>query len=298
MNERFEEFCHTRGNPLSVDRAAGVLKGVKLLGLTSRNGRVYREEALARAATLYEGAKVNVNHAKGGPLAPRDYQDRFGRIRHVEYRPGEGLFGELHFNPKHPLSEQLLWDAEHAPEQVGFSHNVLARTSHDGTQTVVEEITKVDSVDLVADPATTRGLFEQTKVDLVNEVLLAEATLEQLRAARPDLVNELREAADLEQRRLARRMRIAELLSQYGLPMPGARDAAQQRLTSETFVESLLEATSDQVVEARIADRAALVEACRQGMRPTVTVREQPLLHAQEHSAPAGAEEFAASLKG
>lgn len=54
-----------------------------------------------------------------------------------------------------------MWDAEYAPENVGFSHNILARTTpqQDGTL-LVEEITKVRSVDLVADPATTRGLFE------------------------------------------------------------------------------------------------------------------------------------------
>ncbi len=290
MYQRFEEFCHTRANPLAVDRAGGVLKGVKLLGLASRNGRVYRETALAKALALYEGAKVNVNHGKGGPASPRDYQDRLGRIRHVEHRPGEGLFGELHFNPKHPLSEQLLWDAEHAPEQVGFSHNVMARTSVEQGQTVVEEITHVESVDLVADPATTRGLFESTTP-------LASMTLAELTEARPDLVEQLREGAACKERELARRVRIAELLSEYGLPMPGGRDARHQRLTSATFVESLIEAATEEIVEARIADRAALVETCRTTGRPTVAVREQEPLGGREAAGEATAEEFAASLK-
>jgi hypothetical protein len=72
-----------------------------------------------------------------------------------------GLRGDFHFNPKHALAEQLIWDAEHSPENVGFSHNVEARTSRRDGKVVVEEITRVQSVDLVADPATTRGLFEQ-----------------------------------------------------------------------------------------------------------------------------------------
>ena len=54
-----------------------------------------------------------------------------------------------------------MWDAEHASQNVGLSHNVLARTTRHGDETVVEAITKVQSIDLVADPATTRGLFEQ-----------------------------------------------------------------------------------------------------------------------------------------
>ena len=158
--EHLQEFCSSRGLALRIDRTAGLLRGVKLLGLASKNGREYPEATLARAAALYEGAKVNVNHPKGHPFAPRDYQDRLGTIRNVVARSGEGLFGDLQFNPKHALAEQLVWDAEHAPENVGFSHNVQARTAKRGDQTIVEEILAVQSVDLVADPATTRGLFE------------------------------------------------------------------------------------------------------------------------------------------
>lgn len=160
MSELLQEYCDSRGVPVRVDRAAGVIRGVKILGLKSRNGRSYLPAALREAAALYENAKVNVNHPKGHPAAPRDYQDRLGQICGVELRADEGLFGDLHFNPKHALAEQLVWDAEHAPENVGFSHNVEARTSRRGDDVVVEAITRVQSVDLVADPATTRGLFE------------------------------------------------------------------------------------------------------------------------------------------
>jgi hypothetical protein len=161
MTEALQEFVDSRGVTLRVDRAAGVLRGVKLIGLESLNGRRYRPEALAAAVSLYEGAKVNVNHPKEGPLAPRDYRDRLGVIREVEFRAEEGLFGTLHFNPKHAVAEQLAWDAEHNPRNVGFSHNVLARLTRDGAQSLVEAITHVQSVDLVADPASTRGLFEE-----------------------------------------------------------------------------------------------------------------------------------------
>jgi len=162
MTDLLQEFCDSRGLALRVDRGGGLIRGIKVLGLVSRNSREYLPDALGRAAKLYEGAKVNVNHPKGHPLAPRDYQERIGVIRNVEHRPGHGLFADFHFNPKHYLSEQLIWDAEHAPENVGFSHNVQARTSRRGETTLVEEILHVHSVDLVADPATTRGLFESS----------------------------------------------------------------------------------------------------------------------------------------
>ena len=214
-----QEFVHSRDAALVVDRAAAVIRGVKILGLDSQNGRSYLPAALAAAVPLYEGAKVNVNHAKGHPTAPRDYQDRIGRLRGVHARAGAGLFGDLHLNPRHALAEQLLWDAAHAPENVGFSHNVQARTAQREGRTVVESIVAVHSVDLVADPATTRGLFEtrlndssqcggatvvgrgllgETMVDgadacggtAVSAALrrpLADCTLAELRAARPDL---------------------------------------------------------------------------------------------------------------
>lgn len=184
MIETLQEYADARGAALRVDRAGAVIHGVKILGLQSRNGRAYLPDALAQAAGMYEGVKVNVNHPKGGPLAPRDYQDRIGVIRGVALRADEGLFGDFHFNPKHALAEQLLWDAEHAAENVGFSHNVQARTAKSGEKTVVEAILKVQSVDLVADPATTRSLFESADGAGVLEGL----SIEDLRRQRPELV--------------------------------------------------------------------------------------------------------------
>jgi hypothetical protein len=104
MNETLREFVDSRGVAIRVDREAGVIRGVKVLGLKSRNGRTYLPDALVQAAALYEGAKVNVNHAKTSPFGPRDYQDRIGAIRNVQSRRDEGLFADFHFNPKHALA--------------------------------------------------------------------------------------------------------------------------------------------------------------------------------------------------
>ncbi|GEM_PF-1523358 len=157
--EPLTEYASSRGMSPRVDRHNGRIFGVKVLGLESRNGRVYRPEAIAAAAPLYENVKVNVNHPKTRPHEARDYQDRLGCLRNVR-ATADGLFGDLYFNPHHPLADQLAWDAEHAPENVGLSHNVQARTRRYGDQVIVEAIESVTSVDLVADPATTRGLYE------------------------------------------------------------------------------------------------------------------------------------------
>ncbi|WP_425396706.1 hypothetical protein [Aeoliella sp.] len=291
MEQRLQEFVDSTGQSIRVDAERGVLRGVKLLGLTSRNGRTYRESALTGAIALYEGAKVNVNHPKGSPLAPRDYQDRLGVVRQVKHRAGEGLFGDLHFNPKHALAEQLAWDAQHAPEQVGLSHNVLARTSQEGEVTVVEAITKVESVDLVADPATTRGLFEQTAGETQ---LLESLTVEQLSSHRADLVEAIERPLVEQLALLRRRVRIAELLAEHNLPLPGAQHA--ERVTTAAFLETLLHASSDEKLETLIADRAALVRSATSHAGPVVS-REQHWLPTDSHRKSESPKEYAASLR-
>ena len=289
MNETLQEFVDSRGVAMRVDRKNGVIRGVKILGVHSRNGRTYLPEALIEAARLYEEAKVNVNHPKQSPLGARDYQDRIGVLRNVVPRAAEGLFADFHFNPKHALAEQLIWDAEHTPQNVGFSHNVEARTARRGDQVVVEAITKVQSVDLVADPATTRGLFESasgTTEARLNEAAgkdgasgLSDLTLEELKRHRPDLVEVLEqgqraelarlraevdrlEAAEalLEKRALCRR-----LLSEFNLPDPDLAEGWEKSVVSERFVGSLLAAPSEQAMREMVEERAELARGAEAG---------------------------------
>ncbi|MCL6503964.1 MAG: hypothetical protein K6T86_14870 [Pirellulales bacterium] len=210
MLTRLQEFCAWPERAARVDREAAVLRGVKILGLHSRNGRRYLPEALAAAAPLYEGARVNVDHPQGPAPQARCYRDRLGILRQVRAE-ADGLYGDLHYNPKHALAEQLLWDAEHAPQNVGLSHHVQARAAYRGGELVVEAILEVYSVDLVAEPAATRGLFEaaggqdaaqpgpdgpkavpaaHAALDLASErfaMELAELSVSQLLEARPDV---------------------------------------------------------------------------------------------------------------
>ncbi|MGD0899220.1 MAG: hypothetical protein ABR915_15395 [Thermoguttaceae bacterium] len=275
MTETLQEFCDCRGLSIGADRTAGVIRGVKILGLESRNGRTYLPEALAQAASLYENAKVNVNHPKPSPGAPRDYQDRIGVIRNVTPQ-GDGLFADFHFNPKHGLAEQLLWDAEHAPENVGFSHNVEARTARRGDRVVVEAITRVQSVDLVADPATTRGLFESSAAP-------AAAAADRPQPADGPLLETLRQQHAAEVRRLeaeVQRLSLLEaahqkhdivrrILREFQFPEPDASDPLGRAVTSRRFVESLLAAPDEAAMRALVEERAALVRALGAGGLPS-----------------------------
>lgn len=150
---------------MQPDAKNGVLREVKICGNKSKNRREYSDPVLTAAIPLYQGAKANVGHPRGeNPFEARHYGDRLGRFEGPRVREGAGLFGDLHFNPKHKLAEQLLWDAEHSPESVGFSHNVLARMDFKDDWAIVQEITRVISVDLEADPGSVRGLFENEEL--------------------------------------------------------------------------------------------------------------------------------------
>jgi hypothetical protein len=188
QTERLTEYVDNRGQTLRVDTEKCVIHGVKILGFESANNRSYKPAAVSKAKSLYEGARVNVNHTKGATLEPRGYQDRLGSIKGVTEGQG-GLYGNLHYNPKHVLAEQLVWDAQNAPENVGLSPVHTCQVVTTGGRKVVEGIEHVHSVDLVADPATNKTLFEHHSED--DSVSLKDLTLEQLREQRSDLIEKL-----------------------------------------------------------------------------------------------------------
>ena len=184
---------------------------------------------------------------------------------------------DLHYNPKHPLAEQLAWDAENSPESVGFSHVVEAVTRRVQKEDVVESIVKVHSADLVADPATTSGLFEQEhqNTGVWDVADYATLTVEELKKQRPDLAESLvnesakvaeaaaKATADAEEAKKLREQlaqyqakealaaadaEIAALVAEHKLPAPVVTDSlksilreAKDKASRETIVKSLAE---------------------------------------------------------
>jgi len=281
------ETVDSRGLTLRLDAPAGQIKGVKILGTESKNGRTYPAQTLRDAVGLYEGAKVNVNHPRGPADGPRDYQDRLGVIRNVSARE-DGLYGDLCFNPKHAIAEQLGWDAAHAPENLGLSHNVTAAVKRQGDKTVVERITRVNSVDLVADPATTKSLFEATEPKPLDKLTLAE-----LRQHRPDLVEQITAdqaaalaAAQAEAETLRAAVKghekhetIRRVLAEHHQPEPTA-----------AFLEALAAAPDEAAIRRLVEDRAALA-------RQAATHRPQSQAQGQA-AAPITPKDFAAEIRG
>lgn len=143
-----------------VDRAAGIIRGVSILGRTSVNGREYSDTAMRDAARLYEGARVRINHPdRRNPYRERSLSEEFGTLKNVRLE-GSRVKGDLHFVKSHPDAEWILERAERFPDKLGLSHNADGKSSRRGGREVVESLSRVVSVDLVNEPATTGGLFE------------------------------------------------------------------------------------------------------------------------------------------
>lgn len=168
----------------------GIIRGVKLLGLRSRNKRNYDTPGVrASGLKLMEGVQVYIDHPEKAET-PRSYRDKFGQIRNVRYEAGKGHFGDLHYNPKHQAAEQFLWDVENSPNTQGFSINSKikpGKTDSSG-DVIVESLEVVRSVDIVAKPATNSGIFESESPE-EDEVM----DLKTLREKHPELVKSILE---------------------------------------------------------------------------------------------------------
>lgn len=170
-----------------IDRTAGLIRDVKLMGLESKNKRRYHIPNPA----LFEGVQVRIDHhGKEGRtdelLTDPSFKDIWATTQNITVSP-EGVRGDLKYNPKHPWMESILWWAENTPTVGGFSPINWGLHSHQGDETIID-IVEVESIDLVDKPATTNGLYERENDTMdPKEVLkiqesLAAKTLEALNA--------------------------------------------------------------------------------------------------------------------
>lgn len=184
--KRIEERIQFSGGKVCREGDKPFIDGVLLCGASSANNRDYAKEAFeGDRAARYEGRPVHVNHTN-----ERTVEGKLGWISNVTRRASDGMpVGRLNVNPKHPLAESVLWAAEHNPSFYGMSHVAHCRTKAGANgRELVEEILSVESVDIVAEPATTKGLYEQTggravakiKLTKLIECLAAKVKLEKL----------------------------------------------------------------------------------------------------------------------
>jgi len=140
-----------------VDREAGIIRGVKLLGRTSRNNREYTDRAMTESAALCEGVRVYVDHDRSGK--DRKVSDFFAEIKDVRTKE-DGNYADLHFLKSHALAESVLERADRFAGSFGMSPHQFGPTVTKGGKQIVESVAHIRSVDIVDTPATTNSLFE------------------------------------------------------------------------------------------------------------------------------------------
>lgn len=289
--ETQEHHCFTlQGLEVAHDVDAGVLKGVKLIGHHSKNGREYPASVLRNAVSHYEGIAINVDHAvdaNGKPSqGPRSVRSRNGMAVNARYVEDKGIFADWKYNPKQSETEKILWSAENMPGEVGFSHDARLRVNpKKNDKVVVEEIVGVRSVDVVADPATTASLFEHdaSHGDIPEteneEMALENVTLAELKEARPDLVTAIESAATesseleaviAERDALKAAAKLADEIAAIEAELIAAKlDPKDDKQCSAAFLKVLRTAEATDRAEL-IADRAALVGE-RKPTKPVTT---------------------------
>lgn len=142
-----------------------MIRGVKVLGLESKNGRRYLKEAAEKAVPRYEGRKIYIDHQLiegNGKSKPRQTRERWGKLVNVKPDASGELYGDLEYLDSHPMTESILEAAERFND-FGLSHDAGGKMRKEAGENVVYEIAEVYSVDIVQDPATNRNLFESVQ---------------------------------------------------------------------------------------------------------------------------------------
>lgn len=150
------------GDRPDVDRDAGVIRNVKVLGTISRNGREYSEAAKRDAVKVLEGTTVNIDHNRDHPKKERGFMEGVGTLHGLESRPDGVYAAEFRIKKSHPCAPVIFESAERFPKDFGLSINAEGAVVKRGTKWVVESLVAAHSVDVVGKPATTDGLFESS----------------------------------------------------------------------------------------------------------------------------------------
>jgi hypothetical protein len=127
-----------------------------MLGGKSSHGYEYEQAAMAKAVAggLYEGCRIFINHREG----QRDVMHIAGVFRETRHEGGK-VKGNAYLLPD-DYGLKFFNIAKTMPEAASCSHVAEGRLVQKDGKRVIEEISKVHSVDLVVAGATTRSVFE------------------------------------------------------------------------------------------------------------------------------------------
>jgi hypothetical protein len=178
LAERFEQSPLNKAD-VRIDRAAGMLYGVRVMGIKSAHGYDYSLDAQRAACPRYEQMPVSLDHDYA--CGPMTVEAAWGTLCNprVDER---GTVADLRYLKTHVRTEQVLEDAE---RDVGlFSLSAVTSRVVEHPKGVIKSFSPV-RVDLVVRGATTKRLFEQENAKLdaqAAELAAVKAELEDLKA--------------------------------------------------------------------------------------------------------------------
>ena len=159
QRQQLQEQCYGESSP-NVDREAGVIRDVKVLGCVSKNGREYSQKAQKDACTILEGISVNIDHNRDNPKRERGFMESVGTLNGLYLKPDGVYASEFRVKKTHPNAPVIFESAESFPKNFGLSINAEGEVGKIRGRWVVESIVTAQSVDVVGKPATTSGIFE------------------------------------------------------------------------------------------------------------------------------------------
>lgn len=145
------------GDGFRLDAENGIAYGVAVCGPVSQNGRDYPDSVRDRDKAVYEGSQVYIDHRDG----ERQVREWFGELQNPRTRVSDRRTIADHHYPKNSsFTAEYEERASKFPRSLGFSHVAVCQTKRINGREVIEAISRVHSVDLVAKPATNAGIAE------------------------------------------------------------------------------------------------------------------------------------------
>lgn len=179
LAERFEQSPLNKAD-VRIDRAAGMLYGVRVMGIKSAHGYEYSLDAQRAACPRYEQMPVSLDHDYA--CGPMTVEAAWGTLCNprVDER---GTVADLRYLKTHVRTEQVLEDAE---RDVGlFSLSAVTTRVVEQPKGTIKSFSPV-RVDLVVRGATTKRLFEQNaelraEVSALKELVDVRAEINELK---------------------------------------------------------------------------------------------------------------------
>jgi len=253
---------------ISVDAEKRIIKNVALVGQISKNGRRYTIEALKGGISKYEGVKIFTDHPNEAEEKQgwRSTKDIAGRVENVRF-DGSKVRGDL--NLLDTEGGRLTYEiATKMPDIAGMSHNAFGKYHREDGVDVVESIDRVVSVDIVTEPATNNGMFENLDKG-VSQMDYSQVTMVGLKEARKDLVDTL-----MNEGKELRNDEVQEIIKENE-DLKKEKGELQNRIDEMEVKEALAvkEATIDKMLEESELPEEAKTEVFKKTLM-AVTVKE------------------------